>query len=384
MRIAVGIPSYREADNIGFITSQVDKGLLLVKKTFPQIRSAAIFNIDNESDDGTRDIFNRTKTVWEKVSLKTTGKPGKGKNVIKFFQEASREKFDILLTLDSDLKSIEPKWILEFIEPFLEDNCDFVCPQYGRNRFEGSTTNHFAYPMIYSFFGKNIRQPIAGDFAFSADLVENILLGELPKEIKGYGIDIFLTIKALLFSDRIKKINLTQKIHKPSFSKLEAMFPQVAASAIQSLENLPLSKFAEAVEGDSSSGINNNTIFSHQNEADCLQKQQISLIRKSIANNHWIGEKAKETVLRRISNNNVYYDGHSWSELLVNWVSYTQDKNIKNKVKYAEELLPYFVLRTVDFWNRVAIHSPEAVEEEIRNQAREMRERLLEKLTKVK
>jgi len=381
MKIAVGIPSYREADNIGFVTSQVDKGLLLVNKTFPQMRSAAIFNIDNESDDGTRDIFNKTKTVWEKVSLKTTGEPGKGKNVIKFFQEASREKFDILLTLDSDLKSIESKWVLEFIRPFLKNNCDFVCPRYGRNRFEGSTTNHFAYPMIYSFFGKNIRQPIAGDFAFSADLVKNILSGELPKEIEEYGIDIFLTIKALLFSDRIEQINLTQKIHKPSFSKLETMFPQVAASAIKSLENLPLNKFAEAVEKDSSPSINKNAIFSHQNEAGYLQKRQISLIRKGIANNHWIGEKAKETVLRRISNNNIYFDGHSWGELLVNWVSYARNKKVKNKVKNAKELLPYFVLRTVDFWNRVAIHSPEAVEEEIRNQTMGIREMIVKKLT---
>ena len=56
--IIVGIPSYNEADNIAFVSSQVSLGL---NKYFPN-HSAAIINVDNNSTDGTKEAFLGTET----------------------------------------------------------------------------------------------------------------------------------------------------------------------------------------------------------------------------------------------------------------------------------------------------------------------------------
>jgi len=56
--IVVGIPSYNEADSIYFPVEQASKGLSIY---FPS-QSSVIVNIDNCSEDGTRDAFLNTPT----------------------------------------------------------------------------------------------------------------------------------------------------------------------------------------------------------------------------------------------------------------------------------------------------------------------------------
>ncbi|MEE8462053.1 MAG: glycosyl transferase, partial [Acidobacteriota bacterium] len=51
--LAVGIPSYNEADNIEFVVRQVAAGL---EKYFPHLNTV-IINADNFSQDGTKDAF---------------------------------------------------------------------------------------------------------------------------------------------------------------------------------------------------------------------------------------------------------------------------------------------------------------------------------------
>ena len=197
MRIAVIIPSYNEADNISFVTQMIDRGLLLALKKFPKISEAIIINVDSSSQDNTRKIFQKTKTNFLKLSLQTKGRPGKGKNLI-YFLKKYYKKYDIFITLDADLKSIKVDWMIKLIAPFFCEgkDCDFVWPLYKRSRFEGSTTIHFAYPIIYSFFKLEVRQPIAGDFAFSQRLAAKIIFNQIPEAAFYYGIDILFSIRA--------------------------------------------------------------------------------------------------------------------------------------------------------------------------------------------
>ena len=53
--LVVGIPSYNEADNIGFVVEQVAQGL---EKYYPHLNTA-IINSDNSSQDGTKNVFLR-------------------------------------------------------------------------------------------------------------------------------------------------------------------------------------------------------------------------------------------------------------------------------------------------------------------------------------
>lgn len=381
MKIAVGIPSYNEADNIQFVVSKVDQGLTILKRLFPQVEYGVIFNIDSESDDGTREVFKTTKTIWPKYSIKIYGLRGKGKNIIAFFNKITNEHFDIALTLDADLKTIEPRWIVKFTEPLINQRCDFVTPLYERNRFEGSTTNHFAYPLIYSFFGKDIRQPIAGDFALSKRLVEYIREENITFETKRYGIDIFITMQAIRFSGLVEQVKLNQKVHKPSFPKLKIMFPQVASSAIEMLRRFNFENLPSVEKETFSICVNENTNFTHSIQAESLLKEQIINLKKSIKTIAWLGNNLKVEIMDKI-NNSFYFDKKLWAGVLSSWFLYSLKNRERNSFKLASQLLPFFVLRTVNFWNQIFDHTPLAIENEIKRQAQLVRSRVVDKLNK--
>src|SRR5262249_47950283 len=114
-----------------------------------------------------------------------------------FFERCVERRVTALAIVDGDLRSITPDWIEALLTPVLRGEADYVTPLYLRHRFDGSVTNHFAYPMMLGYFGAGLRQPIGGEFAFSAALIEHILGQPLEEAILGYGIDIFLSMRAV-------------------------------------------------------------------------------------------------------------------------------------------------------------------------------------------
>lgn len=368
-----------ESENIEFTTKQIDKGLSVLKSKYPSISECVIINIDSNSSDNTKLIFQKVKTEFFKKSINITSLPGKGKNIIAFFKEIIKKDFDVALTLDADLKSIKPNWVIKFLKPFIVGKCDFVTPVYERSRFEGSTTNHFAYPLVYSFLGRDVRQPIAGDFAFSKGLVKYILKQKQTQNIRKYGIDIFETIHALKYSKNIHKVKLDRKIHNPSFSKLEPMFPQVASSALDVIRSLDVEKLPACEKQSTSIGITDKIEFPHKDQANKLLSRQKKILLRDNLRHRWLGEVKKE-IINNINNKNFYYSKEIWSDVLSDWIIYVKRKKSKSSTVLANELLPYSVFRTVHFWNKIVNYSRGEVEKEIREQAKMVRERINNKL----
>jgi dienelactone hydrolase len=86
--------------------------------------------------------------------------------------------------------------------------------------------------LIYGIFGRNIRQPIGGDFALSARLARHIVSVPWHRTTNEYGVDIFMTMQALLGDFKIGQVGLGSKVHKPSAPKLGPMFLQVVSTAL--------------------------------------------------------------------------------------------------------------------------------------------------------
>ncbi len=222
--IIIGIPSYNEADNINFVTEQVDKGL---RKFFPHL-NALIINVDNNSPDGTKNVFLKTKTKTKKKYISTPkGVLGKGNNFNNLFREIRDLKADACLVVDADLKSIKPDWVKKMLNPILEKKYDYILPLYSRNEYDGTITNNICYPLIYGILGYDIRQPIAGDFSFSQALNNFWLEKRWHESTYQYGIDIFMTLNAIFGGFKIAQVSLGSKVHKPSAPKLGLMFTQV-------------------------------------------------------------------------------------------------------------------------------------------------------------
>lgn len=229
--LVVGIPSFNEADNISYVVSQVDKGLSKYFKNF----NSVIINLDNNSPDGTKDEFLRTKTKNPKIYISTPNSiRGKGYNFYNLFNKVISLKARAATVVDADLESIKPGWVGSFMKLILK-GYDYVTPYYARSEYDGSITNNICYPLIYGLFGCNIRQPIGGDFAFSTRLAEYWLKQKWHKTTFKYGIDIFMTMNAVLGEFKISQVGLGAKIHKPSAPKLGPMFSQVVTTLFKNI-----------------------------------------------------------------------------------------------------------------------------------------------------
>ena len=52
----------------------------------------------------------------------------------------------------------------------LHDGFDYVAPLYLRHKYDGTITNSIVYPLTRALYGREVRQPIGGDFGFSGRL----------------------------------------------------------------------------------------------------------------------------------------------------------------------------------------------------------------------
>ena len=224
--LIVGIPSYMEADNISDVTRKVDIGLV---KYFSNLK-AVIVNVDNNSEDNTKEAFLSTETKTPKKYITTPkGIRGKGNNFFNLFKFAKTHLSTLKggIVVDADLKSINPEWIKFLGDPIINMGFDYALPRYSRHQFDGSITNHICYPLLYGLLGKDLRQPIGGEFAFSSSMIDYWLSKKWIPTTKQYGIDIFMTMGAVFGKFKICEVILGAKIHKASAPKLGAMFTQV-------------------------------------------------------------------------------------------------------------------------------------------------------------
>lgn len=192
--IVVGIPSFNEADSIGYPTKRAGEGLA---KFFGN-KLSVIINCDNCSIDNTKDAFLETSTPVSKIYISTPPDVrGKGINFKNLFYKACELKAEAIIVVDADLKSITPQWIQHLGEPLFRD-FDYVIPLYVRHKYDGTITNNIAYPLTRALYGRRVRQPIGGEFGFSGKLSEIFLKdGFWDESVSHFGIDIWMTTIAI-------------------------------------------------------------------------------------------------------------------------------------------------------------------------------------------
>ncbi len=235
--LIVCIPSYNEADSISFPTQQASKGL---KKYFPD-RDSVIINCDNNSPDGTKDVFLNTPTDVPKIYISTPpGVKGKGNNFLNLFKKTIEMGAEAVVVVDADLKSITPEWIKHLGEPLFND-FTYVAPLYVRHKYDGTITNNIAYPLSRALYGRRVRQPIGGDFGFSGSLAKVYLESDTwNDEIANFGIDIWMTTLAFTHGGPICQAFMGRpKIHRPKdpAASLGPMFRQVVGTIFRLMQS---------------------------------------------------------------------------------------------------------------------------------------------------
>ena len=246
--LVVGIPSYNNVGTIGHVVRAVVAGLA---KHFPG-RRAVLVNSDGGSSDGTREVV-ATADPGSPASILVAhplgplhrivtpyhGVPGKGSALRTIFAIAERLEARACAVVDSDLRSITPGWLELLLGPVLLDGFDYVAPLYLRHKFDGTITNSIVYPLTRALYGRELRQPIGGEFGFSGRLASHYLSRPVwETDVARFGIDIWMTTTALADGFRVCQSFLGAKIHDPKDpgADLASMLVQVVSSVFDLME----------------------------------------------------------------------------------------------------------------------------------------------------
>ena len=356
--VIVGIPSYNEADSISYPTDVASRGLI---NHFPDKKSV-IINVDNNSPDGTKDAFMNTPTRVPKIYISTPkGVKGKGNNFRNLFEAAVELNTKAVIVVDADLQSITPEWIQYLGEPLLA-GFNYVTPIYIRHKYDGSITNHIAYPLLRTLFGLRVRQPIGGDFGFSGRLARAFLSEKLWNEnIANFGIDIWMTTVAIARRFKVCQTFLgSPKSHraKDPAKDLGPMFTQVVMTVFDLMadfeylwkdttESWPSSIFGFGLGADEKPpNVNVNT--------DALYKSFISgfdrygKVWKKIIPQPELIELSKT---KKLSKDQFYYPSDLWARVLFSFaIAYRNNEIPREKV--IEAMVPFYHSRILSFVNK--------------------------------
>ena len=370
----VAIPSYNEADSIAFPVQQADQGI----HSFFGNRESVIINCDNNSDDGTKEIFLGIKTTTPKIYISTEpGVKGKGRNFRNLFKKIVDLEAEGVVVVDADLKSITPKWIKHLGEPLFQD-FGYVAPLYVRHKYDGTITNSIAYPLTRSLYGRRVRQPIGGDFGFCGKLAQIYLQSDIWSEaIANFGIDIWMTTLAMNENIPICQAFMGRpKIHraKDPGADLGPMFRQVVGTIFNLMIKFypfwsnvkwskPTSIFGFGLgetEMPPPVKVNKETLFDKFQEGfnHCGHIWETILQRETT-------NKLQE--IRKINKNQFDFPTHLWINILIDFIVAYRDK-LWVEDELLDSLIPIYLGKTLSYvkkTERMSIRdSEEFIEEE--------------------
>jgi hypothetical protein len=191
--VAVALLTYNNASAVKTVADAVAQAVEGPLAGVPTL----LLNVDAGSSDGTPDLvsgasvpsvqFAHASSLTERLTVPFHGVPGRGAALATAFTAAHRVGARALLIVEADVTSITADWIAALARPILEEKADFVSPAYARHRYEGTITNLLIAPLIRALYGRRLRQPLGGHQAFSARLVEHLLVqprwGAFQREI---------------------------------------------------------------------------------------------------------------------------------------------------------------------------------------------------------
>ncbi len=374
VRVAVGIPSYREAGTIANVVTQADRGLAAV---FP-VRECVIVNVDGDSDDGTPNVFLATPTTCRKECIGLPDRPGgKGRNLLRFFKFCLEHDVEVVALLDADVYTISPSWVEALTSPLIQGGADFVVPSYKRSRFRGAATNHFAYPLVYGWFGLDIRQPIGGEFGMSRSFIEYLLDQPIHRSVLGYGIDMFLTLHAVGGGFAWATAALDRKVDKPNFGRFEQIAHEGMAAGVaitrqyrMDVRDVDPPRREGAIDEAPDDGP-------PKDWRKFYEEMRIRAFAFAPVYRRWMGEElaglaeALETGEPRLSS-------EVWTDLLAGAIlmANSMDRMTEPDV-LAGSLVPLLAMRAVTFWNESQPRNPDDIEREVSEQVLLFRGKLL-------
>lgn len=180
--LAVGVMTYNNAETIGAVVEAAARGSGLTDGGL----TAAIINVDAGSADGTVDRLaagplpsirmGNPAPMTERAAVPFHGVPGRGMAMRATMAAAHRLGARALVLLEADVISLTPEWVPRLAGPVLAEKADFVTAAYDRRRWDGTITKLLLSPLVQALYGRRLGQPLGGQQALAARLVEHLLI----------------------------------------------------------------------------------------------------------------------------------------------------------------------------------------------------------------
>jgi len=233
--VVVGIPTYKHARTLAHLMKTVAEGL---SRDFNGLKSV-ITVVDGGSPDETVTVANQVPLPAGVKRLVTSyqGVQGKGSAVRAIFEIARGLRARVIIILEADLQSITSDWVSKLARPILDQQYQLAIPHYIRPLPDGAMTDLLAYPITRLLFGADVRQPMGGEYALSAELAHRLTLRDVwETDVARHGIDIWLTSVAI--NDNIKTCQVRLGVKLDDSRELLLSFDPTFVQAIGTLFRL--------------------------------------------------------------------------------------------------------------------------------------------------
>ncbi len=209
--IVVGIPTYKHARTLPLVMKTVAEGLA---RDFAGLKTV-ITIVDGGSPDDTLAVANQTHlpTNVKRVVTSYQGVQGKGSAVRGIFEIARALRARVIVILEADLQSMTPGWVEKLARPILDNQYQLAIPHYLRPLPDGAMTDLLAYPLTKLLYGADVRQPMGGEYALSAELAQRISARDVwETDVARHGVDIWLTTVAINENVKMCQVRLGVKL----------------------------------------------------------------------------------------------------------------------------------------------------------------------------
>ncbi|MEK6589620.1 MAG: glycosyl transferase family 2 [Nitrospinota bacterium] len=389
--ILVGIPSYNNARTIAHVVRAVQAGLA---KYFPD-RKSVLVNSDGGSTDDTMEVFHLASVedfqsillhhrvgFFFKIATPYHGIPGKGSAFRTIFELSDALNAKACAVVDSDLRSITPEWIELLIKPVIDGGFDYVAPLYHRHKYDGTITNSIIYPLTRALYGKQVRQPIGGDFGLSGRLAKFYLTRDVwETDVARYGIDIWMTTTAIANNFKICQSFLGAKIHDPKDpgADLSSMLYQVVGSTFDFMEVYSdIWKYVRKTEPVPVYGFQYTVGLEHVsvNIDRMIDKFRLGVRELSEI---WKGFLSREIVdflhsVEEVSRDEFNIPDEVWAEIIYCF-AIASHKRVISREHLLKSLTPLYIGRTASFVKETWDSNSKEVEEKIERLCRIFEER---------
>lgn len=156
---------------------------------------------------------------------------------------------------------LEDAWLDSLLTP-IQGDYDLVLGSLRRYQVMDSIAHMLASPILESFYGARVGDPLGGIYAFSHDFVEE-LVHEGPfwgESIQGYGIDFWILTRALSWNKNICEVNLGGAVKLHNLETRNRIFRENARTIF------------EAVKRDSAVWLKDRLLIK---VADILSRQEV-------------------------------------------------------------------------------------------------------------